>query len=89
MTWNIEPEKKPEWQQPSESVLEQVQRLSRSIRALDPKNWVYVYSDAVEENQVIVMNEAVTDDGKRHVFLNPKHRQQIDQFLATVDTDTV
>jgi len=65
-----------------ESVIETVTRLAHQVAAQEPKNWVYVYTPLIAEDQAIVTSPEANLDGKRHVFLNPKHEPKISSWLA-------
>lgn len=68
-----------------ESIIEEMTRLMREVAARNPKNWVYVYSPLIAVDQAITTPEEANLDGKRHVFLNPKHKPEIDAFLTQTD----
>ena len=72
-----------------ESVMAEMVAIMKKVAARNPKNWVYVYSPLIAEDQAITTNEEFSLDGKRHVFLNPKHKPEIDKFLATVADEDV
>ncbi len=84
MDFKTDPTRVPDWSNPQpEDIIEQLTTLSRQMRARDPRNWVFHYEDALSSGETFVLSEDASHDGKRHVFLNPKHQQKIDAFLAT------
>lgn len=72
-----------------ESVTAEMVAIMKKVAARNPKNWVYVYSPLIAEDQAITTSEDMNLDGKRHVFLNPKHQPEIDKFLASVADEDV
>lgn len=72
-----------------ENVVAEMVAIMKKVAARNPRNWVYVYSPIIAEDQAITLNEECSFDGKRRVFLNPKHKPEIDKFLATVADEDV
>ncbi|WNN95193.1 hypothetical protein SEA_MAGRITTE_242 [Microbacterium phage Magritte] len=73
----------------SADVISRITYWYRKIQAQDPKNWLWEYRANMPEDQFIYANEDAFYDGKARVFLNPKHKDKIEQFLASLADEDV